>query len=686
MEPHTDTPTIREHLISFLERNILQVLIGLCMWGLFFYYAITFDITRGLYGVLFLGAAVTVYALNELTDALTEKDWLNVVLLLASAGIYIVATTYFTVNFETLNRLRIGYALEHEYQLAIALLLATAYLTLRSFSIAFFIVFVASFVYALYGNIFPGILAHPGIDFQRLLRGLVINFEGVYGYLVRLVGTWIAPFFLYSALMQGYGAFDYILTLAVKSSKYIKSGVLQSAMITSALIGMINGSSTANAGITGSITIPTMNTYGVQREDSAAIEAVASTTGQVLPPVMGAAAFLIAALLGVRYIDVIVATILPTTILIVTLVVGLHIWFLTMDVETESDTDEFLNQELGSERVDLWSFEAIIKYGVPFVGLVYLLGVAQVAIVYAGMLTCILMLATGTILPVITGVLSQERSVLDSVKNAVSETYDGIVLSIEMTAPIMILVAAINVVVDIFTVTGLPNKLSLFIIDMSGGIMLLAIILAVIIAILLGMGMPTSAAYLISALVIIPGLISNFGIPPMAAHFLGFYAAIVAAITPPIAPGVAVANGISGGGFMKSCFKAVKFGSVLFVLPLVFAYNPEIIVDPVRLSSIGTAGIVLLASLALLYTLFRYSRTSTRVVSSTSSLVLTLSRAAIALLAIATMVMPTLYLQAGMVVVLGIALVSLDRFVQASQSLDTGQFSLIDIVSSGRGN
>lgn len=578
------------------------VVLAFALWAVVIYYAYTFNIPEKQYGVLFLGGALSVYVLDQAKDSVEVGDWIDTLLLVVSGAVIVYTTAYMTLNFDTLIQ-QYGYALTHEYWMAGAILTVMIYLTWREYGLNFFLVAIIGIGYGLFGDIVPGVLGHAPIPLRRLLRELVINYEGIYGNLTRLVARWISLFLLFSGLMRGFGAFEYILQLAMKSNRYISSGVAQSAVLASAIIGMVNGSQTANAGITGSITIPTMTDYNIEEETAAAIESVASTSGQVLPPVMGTGAFIMASLLGVAYVEIIIATLIPTTILVLCIAVAVHYTSLGQDVDPDARIEDILDYKKTREEMLLDT----VKFGVPFATLIYTLGIAQFTIIYAGLLTVVTMLITGFGIPLVENILTDRGNVLNGIWTAVDQTIDGLRFGAVTAAPIIIVLAIINAVVDVLLITGIPSKLSLMLLDLSGGVPAIAFALAMLIGLILGLGMPTAAAYLIVALVISPTLISQFGVPPLAAHFFAFYTAILAGLTPPVAPTVAVAAGIANADFFKACFEAFKISAALFVLPFTFVYNPEILTNPFSIGALTVGVLVLGGALVITYGLNHYT-------------------------------------------------------------------------------
>ncbi|WP_128905273.1 TRAP transporter permease [Halorubrum amylolyticum] len=580
-----------------IEERLRMALISYSMpfWLIVMWYAYTQQMPRGRYAVAFLGCILGLYVLSELDDPLIERNWVEVGLLVASGLITVATSAYLFLNYQSVAIDTVGRATDPQIGMAFLFTLAMIYLTWRSFGMTFLIVVLAGIGYGLAGPAMPGALSHGGLSPSRILRILVVSVDGFYGFLTRLVAAWIALFLLYAGLLKAYGAFDLILRLAVRSAKYVDSGIAQTAVIASAVIGSVNGSQTANAGMTGSFTIPLMKKNGIRPETAGGIEAVASTSGQVLPPVMGAGAFIMASLItGITYVDVIIAGLIPAAVLVVSIVMAVHYVAAPQIDDPEMSgvfQDAMTRQEMILESV---------KYGIPLAVLIYVLGVLQYTVMTAALYTAVSMIFFGITIPLVQATLDGE-SRKEAFVGTLEQSVDGFREGVIVVAPVTIILAAINGVVDILMATGVPTAISLTLLDLSGGVPIIAFVLAMIICILLGLGMPTTAAYTVVALLVAPTLISQFAVPEFAAHFFVFYAAILAGLTPPIATCVAVTCGISGGGFWGSCKEALRISTPLFVLPFAFVYHPELVSGTFNYASLSAGVLALFGSIAIIH-------------------------------------------------------------------------------------
>ncbi|WP_435073557.1 TRAP transporter permease [Halorubrum sp. HHNYT27] len=585
--------------------NDLVTGLSVIVWLGVLYYAFTQGIDRILFTVIFLGSIILVYLGNEAIEAYEEQNKLELVGLTLSAIITLGTTIYMIAFYDILLRVRVGTALPREYVIAAAFFLVILYLSYRAYGLTFLAVILGVILYGLYGNYAPGILRHGGFSVNRMMSIMVLDFQGVYGSISRIIATWVALFLLYAGLMRGFGAFDLIMRIGLRSANYVRSGVALSAVTSSIIIGSITGSQAANTAITGSFTIPLMKKTGMKGETAGAIESVASTGGQIMPPIMGAAAFVMASLLGITYVQVLVAGIVPAIIFYGSVTIAVHYKGIgqlrgkNTKINVESQFDERMSQR-----------EFIIqclRFGIPFLLLIYILGVLQYTVLTAALYTIIAMFATGFSFPLIRAAVDGE-SLFDEFVSLLGDAGDGFREGVIILAPIAIIIAAINGVVDVFTASGIPGILSLALLDLSGGVMFTAVVLAMLISIILGMGMPTVAAYVIVAALIAPALVQQFFVPDLAAHFFVLYAAILSGLTPPIAIAVVVATGIAESNFWRTAHEALKISAPIYVLPFSFIYNPELVVGGFGLATLGSGALALLGALGISHGLNYYGK------------------------------------------------------------------------------
>ena len=578
--------------------DVTVTVVATLFWAGVLFWAQTQTISQVRYATMFVGGIMTVYALDETREAIENGDWIDGAVLIPASLALMTASAFFALNFEDVYLLRQGFALEHEYMLARLVIISLMYLTWREFGNVFLGLVGVVLIYAVYGNLVPGVLGHAGMSEATLLQATVTDLYGFYGSLTQITASWIAPFLLYAGLLFAYGAFDLILRVAIVTAKYIESGVAQTAVLASAVIGSINGSYTANAAMTGSFTIPTMQESGMDGHRAAGIEAVASTSGQVLPPVMGASAFVMAWYLGVPYLDIIAAGLVPAAILVISIVIAVHYTAISDSSSQDMEFSEFFDETLSNKQK---LFETI-RFGIPFGILIYLLGIAQFTVMTSALYTVVAMTITGVLMPPIQRLVDGTNTGPGSeLLTQLRDTVHGFRRGAIILAPIAIILVVISGVVNIFGTTGVPAKIALLLINISGGVLLFAVLLGMLVAILMGVGMPTVAAYVVVAILIVPTFVSDFGVSQITAHYTMFYAAILAGITPPVATAAVVAAGIAEANFWKTCGAAIKIAAPLFVLPIAFVYNSGLITISVGFGTLSIGLLVLLGAVTMIY-------------------------------------------------------------------------------------
>ena len=614
---------LKQTNIKILDHSV--TIGALVLWGLVLWWAWTQDISRSQYAVLFLGGILVLYVLTEAKESIEADDYLDLLILFASAAVMVAASIYIYTDYRGFYINRQGWAYDHEYRLGWLVVAVILYLTWRSYGNVFLALVGGTMLYAVYGNYVPGLFGHAGIDTNFMMQMLFTDLAGFYGSLTQLTAAWIAPFLLYAGLLFAFGAFDLILRIAIVSAKYIESGVAQTAVIASAVIGSINGSYAATAGRTGSFTIPTMMDAGLRGRTAAGIEGTASTSGQVLPPVMGASAFVMASVLGIAYIDVVIAGLIPAAILVISILVAVHYTSINEIGEQSMDFQDYFDDELTTSD----KLVEGTRFGVPFAVLLITLGYFQWTVMTSALWTIVAMVFLGITTPVLQSVYAiangnqstrvelddrwssgpvrrsvagvRANRVVDSFLEEVGNTINGFRRGAIILAPIAIILAAVNGVVELLMTTGVPSRIAIMLMELSGGILLVAVIFGMGVCIVMGVGMPTVAAYVIVSTLVAPTFINVFEVPELAAHYMVFYAAVMAGVTPPVAIAVVVASGIAGSNFWRSCGVAITIAAPLFVLPISFIYHPELVSTVIDANSLITAALVLTGSITIIY-------------------------------------------------------------------------------------
>lgn len=585
-------------------KYVFLVLLGVAGVVYHLWFARTYAFEMDLHMVVHLGIMmVAICAVSFDPQVNREDGWFRVVdnLLvlpleaIASAGV----TIYLWQNFERLAVFSIGVYSDTDFYVGLLLLVLIIDLSRRAFGKILPAVGTFGIVYALTGPYWPSVLRHGGIPNRRLVTSQTVEFTGVYDTLVQVAATYIVIFIIFAAFLEAYGAMNYFVKIGAKVGSYVKSGITQTAVVTSVGMGSVNGSAAANAATTGAFTIPLMKNQGISKETAAAIESVASSGGQIMPPIMGAAAFVMAEITGTSYLHIITIGLLPALLFYGTVAVAVHILTLkegaglsnlqeasgdsldaagveyTRTIEdismgTATRPDEVSVLTEASQTSFLTSLAKGMYLWVPVAILVYTLVGLQYDPVYAGFLS------TLAIFPV---AFVQELYFNDNkgaaVKNFVENTIEGCRLGISNAAPITMAVAVIAIFVGVLNITGFTQALAQSLISLSGGELFVLLFFSMFAAILFGLGMPTVAAYIVAVLLIAPALV-DLGVRLETAHFFVFYFAILSAITPPVAIACIITSEISKGNFWRVCAKSLIIGMPLFLLPYVFLINDAI--------------------------------------------------------------------------------------------------------------
>jgi TRAP transporter 4TM/12TM fusion protein len=415
-------------------------------------------------------------------------------------------------------------------------------------------------LYAYFGSYLPGFIAHPGFTIERISTFQWLSTEGVLGIPVDVSATFIFLFLLFASFLRKTGIGDWLTGVAVGLTGGAVGGPAKAAVISSALQGTISGSSVANVVGTGSVTIPLMKSIGYRPEFAAAVEAAASTGGQLMPPIMGAAAFVMSEFLNVPYYKIAAAAAIPALLYFTGIFFTVHLEALRTGLK-------------GIPKQDLPNWRHLIRtrwfLSIPIFGIVVVLALGFTAMKAA---------LIGLGLTIVAGALTKEgRLGLGKIIEAVE---DGS----RSALPVAIACATAGIIVGVVTLSGLGLKMSGGLVELAGGNIYLTMFLTMIGSLVLGMGVPTTANYIIQATVSAPALIL-VGVNPIAAHLFVFYFGIVADITPPVALAAFAGSGIANSNPLKTGFEATKLGIAAFLVPYVFALSPVLVL--VNVTALG---------------------------------------------------------------------------------------------------
>lgn len=437
--------------------------------------------------------------------------------------------------------------------LAGALIIVLVMEAVRRISLPLFFIALAAIAYTMFGNYLPGIFSHAGMSFKRFIYLTAFSHEGIFGLGLAVASTYIFMFMLLSSALQKTGASDFFLRLTNSLVGKTRGGPAKSAVIASGLTGCIIGSSIGNVVTTGSITIPLMKKSGFKPHIAAAIEVVASEGAQLVPPILGTGAFLMAEITGIPYARIAIAAIVPALLYYISV-------FIVIDIEAVKLGMRGLIHVEKTRKVIVQG----IHYLLPIALLFYLLLVVRLSPTYSGLITVLL-----------TVIINQIRK---SNRLKWREIYAVFAEGTKMCAELTALIAVIGVVQQAFTITGLGHNLSEIIVNMAGGSKVLVLFFSMAIAIILGMGLPTPIAYLLTGIFVAPALM-QMGFPELGAHLFLFFFAIKSGSTPPIAVVAVVAAGLAQANWWKTAWKSFIYSLPGFFIAFAFVLYPAYLMD-----------------------------------------------------------------------------------------------------------
>lgn len=461
------------------------------------------------------------------------------------------------------------------------------------------------FSYPFLSPYLPGVLGGRGYSLERMVLFLTTDTQGVYGIPVGVASTYIIVFTIFGAMLSRFGAGDFFFEVSVRLTRGMRAASAKSAVLFSTLIGMVSGSAAGNVAVTGTVTIPIMKREGYAPHQAGAIEAVASTGGQLMPPVMGAAAFIMAEIVGVPYTQVMSTAILPALLFFASAFVIVHLMAIKNGIEPR---DEVPDRE--------HSMGALLWLGAPFIvafGLLLALMLQGFSPFKASLWAMGAMISLDLV----------RRRRIDRV--FVANILGGIAEGGRSVVTISAACAAAGIISGTLGITGLGSKIALLIDMASAGNLLLALFFTMVTSIVLGMGLPTTAAYLILATVVAPALV-KMGVPMLSAHFFVFYFGCISTITPPVALAAYVAGGIADADINKVGWTAASYALTSFVLPFAFIFGPGLLMQAgwggnILAVATGFAGIIGVA-IAVTGTLARPLGAVGRIVAGGSGLAL----------------------------------------------------------------
>ncbi|MCC0080059.1 MAG: TRAP transporter permease [Rhodobacter sp.] len=424
-------------------------------------------------------------------------------------------------------------------------------LTRRLAGLALVLIVAVFVAYGFLGPWLPGVLHHNGYAPARFFAFLYTD-NGILGPTTSISSTYIILFITFAAFLQASHVGEYFVNFAFAAAGSARGGPAKVAVFASGLMGMINGTSAGNVVATGSLTIPLMKRVGYKPRTAASVEAAASTGGQIMPPIMGAGAFIMAEITAIPYRDIAIAAIIPAVLYFVS------VYFMV-------DKEALKNGMKGLPRDELPSFRVMARRVFLFIPIAILIGALFMgySVIRAGTLAMAASAVVSWLTPNRMGI----RDVLWALE-----------IAARMAFQMVAVCAAAGVIVGVIALTGVGTRFSSLLLTLAGQSQLVGMAFAMLVAIILGMGMPTTAAYAVAAAVIAPGLI-RMGIDPLTAHFFIFYYAVISAITPPVALAAYAGAAIAQSDPMRTSVESFKFGLAAFVVPFMFFYSREMLMQ-----------------------------------------------------------------------------------------------------------
>ncbi|WP_121631909.1 TRAP transporter permease [Tropicibacter alexandrii] len=478
---------------------------------------------------------------------------------LALCAVVLAACGYVVWHYDEIMT-SLPWATALDKALTVGLVLAVLELGRRTVGLIFPVLVLAGIGYALFGNLLPGPLRHRGFDTAFVTETIFLGDLGIWGMLTGVAATVIAAFVLFGALLLHSGGGQAFMDLAMRLGGRQPGGAAKIATIASGLFGMISGSAVANVATTGNFTIPMMIRLGYPRPFAAAVEAVASTGGQIAPPIMGAAAFVMAEILGVPYTTIILGAIVPAVLFYASVFVTVHFVAIKrgLAIVPEDELPAWkailaprrvapILCALGGLGIGIWLGRSIAT--AAFYGVV-------------GLLIAFVVTEAGRLSP---------RQMVAKIVDGLEDAGKGLVI-------IGVLLAGAQILVSMINLTGIGVTLSSLIVSMAGDSVPLVALIVGLVCLIMGMGLPTTAAYVLVAAVLAPAM-TAVGVDPLAAHLFVFYFATISVITPPVCVAVFVGSGIAGTNWLPAAGHAVRLGAVTYLVPFLLLLYPGMLLQ-----------------------------------------------------------------------------------------------------------
>ena len=479
-----------------------------------------------------------------------RKDRLNVALMvdLMLVALSVAIGLYIFIDLQGIFE-RQGDWSPWDIRVGITLVLLVLEATRRVIGLNLMIIACLSLLFGYFGPYMPELIIHKGYSVERIATTLSLTTEGIFGLPLGVASTFVFIFILFGAFLDKTGAGNFFINISYSITGRFSGGPAKTAVVASGFMGSVAGSAVANVVATGSFTIPMMKKIGYRKHVAAAVEAAASTGGQLMPPIMGAGAFLMAEFTQTPYLEIIKIAFIPAVLYFFSVILFVHF--------------EAQKQGIwGLPKEELPNFGETAKSGIHF-------------IIPVAILVTVLVMNYSPMMAGFIAVLAVYFTALIRKQSRIS--FQTLIKTLEMGARNAIVVAvacaAAGIIVGIVNLTGTGLRFSSLVVSLSQGIPLIALILVALTSLLLGMGLPVTASYIVLIILAGPGLM-DLGIPLLTAHMIVFWYSQDANVTPPVALESFAASGIAGSSPMKTAFTSWKLAKGLYILPIIMAYHP----------------------------------------------------------------------------------------------------------------
>ena len=468
-----------------------------------------------------------------------------------------IAACFWIVANHNLLLDQYGY-LANDFQMVIAVILLVTVLEMARRSIGWPLPLLAfaALLYGLFGNYIPGEFGHPGTPLASFLGTMTIAEGGIWGTLTGVSVSIVAIFVIFGAMLNAGEAGAGFMNVAASAAGRLRGGAAKVSVLSSALFGSISGSASANVASTGIVTLPTMVSLGYPKRIAAAVEAVASSGGQIMPPLMGAGAFVMVELTGIPYADIIVAAALPALLYFFAVWIGVDIYALRFGLRPLSN-----DARPAVRTVLITASFFLIPFSVLLI-VIYIGFTPQYAAAVAILAATLLLFING--------------SMAVSIGSGMTRICDAAIMAGGQIAMIASIILCASIIIGVLGITGLGIKVTSLILSFSGGMIWPALLLTALACLFLGMEVPTTAAYVICVSVAGPALI-DLGMAPLTVHLFVFWYALLSTITPPVCGGVFIAAGMVGENWLRVALTSMSLGIGLYLIPLGMVVHPELL-------------------------------------------------------------------------------------------------------------